>query len=68
MPGYIHGLVQVKVSFLVKDGVRTGGERSDQDGVRTGGERGISEGAGWSHCLKLSGAVPSLLPTQTSSG
>lgn len=56
MPGDIHGLVQVKFSILVKDR------------VRTGGERGMSEGAGWSHCLKLSGAVPSLPSTQTSSG
>lgn len=56
MPGHIHGLIQVKFYILLKDG------------VRTGGERGMSEGAGQSHCLKLSGAVPSLLPTQTSSG
>lgn len=27
MPGYVHGLVQVKFSILVKDGVRAGRER-----------------------------------------
>lgn len=53
MPGYIHALIQVEVSILVKDG------------VWTGREKGTSERAGLPHCPKLLGAVPSLLPTQT---
>ena len=33
MPGYIHGLIQVKFSILVKDWVGAGRERGTSEGV-----------------------------------
>lgn len=50
MPGYIHGLIQVEFSILVKDG------------VRTGRERGMSEGAGLPYSHRLLGQPPASSP------
>lgn len=50
MPGYIHGLIQVEFSILVKDG------------VRTGRERGMSEGAGLPYSHRLPGQPPASSP------
>lgn len=50
MPGYIHGLIQVEVSLLVKDG------------VWAGRERGASEGAGLPHCPSSWGQSPARSP------
>lgn len=50
MPGYVHGLIQVEFSILVKDG------------VRTGRERGMSEGAGLPYSHRLPGQPPASSP------